>query len=76
MDFGCQPASGTTETMISIPLFCRRALLVDANNRGVDHLHLAVMDFGDSVHEAVPHACFPPSDEAIVTGGAWTIPLW
>lgn len=21
MDFGCEPASGTTETMISIPLF-------------------------------------------------------
>lgn len=48
---------------------------MDANNGGVDHLHLAIMGFGDGVHEAVPHTCFPPSDEAVVTGGAWSTPL-
>lgn len=57
------------------PPFCRRALLMDANNGGIDHLHLTIMDFGDGVHEAVPHTCFPPSHEAIVAGGAWAISL-
>jgi hypothetical protein len=49
---------------------------MDANNRGVDHLHLTVMGFGDGIHEAVPHTCFPPSDKAIVARGSWAVSLW
>lgn len=30
---------------------------------------------GDGVHHPIPHTCFPPSHEAVVAGGAWTIAL-
>lgn len=49
---------------------------MDANNGGVYHLRVAVMAFGDGVHEAVPHTCFTPSDKAIVAGGAGAVSLW
>jgi hypothetical protein len=57
------------------PPFCRRALLMDANYGGIDHLQFAIMGLGDGIHEAVPNTCFAPSDKAIVAGGAWAVPL-
>jgi hypothetical protein len=58
------------------PPFCRRALLMDANYGGIDHLQPTIMGLGDGIHEAVPNTCFAPSDKAIVAGGAWAVPLW
>ncbi len=57
------------------PLFCRRGLLVGANGGAVDHLYVAVVGGGHGIHQSVPHTCFPPSNEAIVAGGARTIAL-
>jgi len=37
-----------------------------ANDRTVDHLHLAVVRLDDGVHHAVPDAGHPPPIEAIV----------
>ena len=50
------------------------ALLMNANNGGVDHLH-CFMGFGDGIHETVSHPCFSPSDEAAVAGCAKAIAL-
>lgn len=41
----------------------------------VSIFHCAVMGFGDGIHEAVPHTCFPPSDEAIVAGSVRPVSL-
>ena len=57
------------------PLFCRRGLLVDANGGAVDHLDVAVVRGGDSVHQPVPDARLPPSHEAVVAGGARAVSL-
>lgn len=73
MDFGCEPASGTTEAMISIALFCRRSLLVRSDGSAVDHLDVAIMCSGDGVHHPIPHACFAPSYKAVVAGRARAI---
>ena len=48
------------------PPFCRRALLMDANDGTVDHLHVALVRRDDGVHETVPHARLSPPIEAIV----------
>jgi hypothetical protein len=42
MDFGREPASGATKTMISISHFCRRSLLVRPEGSAVDHLDAAI----------------------------------
>src|SRR3954470_5173169 len=44
-------------------------MLMDANNRGVDHLHSGIMGAGQCTHELCPHAPPSPADEAIVAGG-------
>lgn len=33
------------------------------------------MGSGDGVHHPIPDACFSPSDETIVAGGAWSVAL-
>lgn len=57
------------------PPFCRRGLLMGANGGAVDHLDVAVVDGGDSVHHSIPDTSLPPSHEAVVAGGARTIAL-
>lgn len=57
------------------PPFCRRSLLVRPDGTAVDHLDVANMGSGDSVHQPIPHACLSPSHEAVVAGGARTIAL-
>src|SRR5262250_3963412 len=62
VDFGREPASGATETMICVcaPLFCRRSLLVGTNRSAVDHLDVAVVCGGDGVHHPIPYTRLPP----------------
>jgi hypothetical protein len=55
------------------PLFRCRSLLVRPERSAVDHLDLAVVRGTDGVHQPVPHACLPPSVEAVVAGGSRTI---
>src|SRR6476660_6352215 len=44
-------------------------MLVDPDDGGVDHLHIAVMGCSDRIHQAVPDASFAPAVEAVVNGG-------
>ena len=39
---------------------------MDAHDRAVDHLHLAIVRFRHRVHETIPHAGLSPAVEAIV----------
>ena len=41
---------------------------MDAHDRAVDHLHLAVVRLDDGIHQAIPDACLAPAVEAIVGG--------
>jgi hypothetical protein len=38
---------------------------MDAHDRAVDHLHLAVVRLDDGIHQAIPDACLAPAVEAI-----------
>jgi hypothetical protein len=40
------------------------SVLVHAQNGGIDHLHRRVMTGGQRIHDLVPHASPPPTDEA------------
>jgi hypothetical protein len=44
-------------------------MLVHAHNGGIDHLHRRVMTGGQRIHDLVPYASPPPTNEAIVTSG-------
>ena len=44
-----------------------------ANRRAVDHLDVTVVSGSNGIHHTVPDPGFPPSHEAVVTGGAWAI---
>ena len=39
---------------------------MNAHDRAVDHLHLAVVRLDDRIHQAIPDACLAPAVEAIV----------
>src|SRR3954471_14958809 len=39
---------------------------MDADNGSVDHLDGAVMDFGEGLHDQVPDASNPPTNEPVV----------
>lgn len=75
VDFGREPASAATETMIWTLLFCRRSLLVRPDRGTVDHLDVAVVRCADGVHQSVPYARLPPSIEAVLAGGARAVTL-
>jgi hypothetical protein len=49
------------------------SVLVHAHDGGIDHLHRRVMAGGQRIHDAVPDACLPPTNEAIIASGAGTI---
>src|ERR1700738_2562432 len=49
------------------------SVLVHANNGGIDHLHRRVMTGGQRIHDPVPYASLPPTNEAIITSSAGTI---
>lgn len=48
---------------------------MDAHDRAVDHLDLAIVGFDDAVHQAIPDACLAPPVEAIVGGRVRPISL-
>ena len=48
---------------------------MNAHDRAVDHLHLAVVGFHDRVHHPISDAGFAPAVEAIVDGRVRTIAL-
>ncbi len=48
---------------------------MNAHNRTVDHLHLAVVRLDDAIHQAIPDARFAPAVEPIVGGRIRPIPL-
>jgi hypothetical protein len=52
------------------------SMLVNAHDRGIDHLHRRIMTGGQRIHDLVPDASPPPPNEAIVTSGAGTIGRW
>jgi len=48
---------------------------MDAHDRAVDHLHLAVVRLDDRIHHAIPDACLAPAVEAIVGARVWPVSL-
>jgi hypothetical protein len=52
------------------------SVLVQAHNGGIDYLHRRVMTGGQRIHDLVPYASPPPTNEAIVTSGTGIMGLW
>lgn len=48
---------------------------MNAHDRAVDHLHLAVVRLHDGVHQLVPDASFPPAIEPVVDRRVGTVAL-
>jgi hypothetical protein len=44
-------------------------MLMDADRRGVDHLHIAVVSCGNTLQKPIPDAGFAPAVEAVHAGG-------
>ena len=44
-----------------------------AYDGGIDHLHGRVMTGGQGIHDPVPYAGLPPTNEAIIASDAGTI---
>jgi hypothetical protein len=42
-------------------------VLVYPHDGGIDHLHSVVMTSGQGIHDPVPNASLPPTNEAIIT---------
>ena len=51
-------------------------MLVNPNDRGVDHLHGRIVSGCECIHDLIPDACLPPADEAIVAGGMGSVAVW
>ena len=49
------------------------SMLVHSHDRGIDHLHRSVMTSGQCVHDPVPYASLPPTNEAIIASSPRTI---
>jgi hypothetical protein len=45
------------------------AMLVHAHDRSIDHLHRRIMTISQRIHDLVPDASPPPTNEAILTSG-------
>lgn len=44
-----------------------------AYDGGIDHLHRRVMTGGQRIHDPIPDASLPPTNEAVVASGAGAI---
>ena len=51
------------------------SVLVHTHDGGINHLHRRVTAGGQRIHDAVPDASLPPTNEAIIASGAGTIGL-
>jgi len=69
-----QPSSRTTDVLVTI-VRDARSVLVYARDEGIDHLHRRVMNGGQRIHDPVPDARPPPTNEAVVAGRAGFIGL-
>jgi hypothetical protein len=49
------------------------SVLMHAYDGGIDHLHGRVMTGGQGIHDPVPYAGLPPTNEAIIASDAGTI---
>src|SRR5260370_10887111 len=72
VNLAVEPASRPAHVFLSVRRD-RGSVLVYTPHRGIDHLHRRVMAGGQRIHDAVPDACLPPTNEAIITSGAGTI---
>jgi len=50
-------------------------MLMHADGRAVDHLHIALVGGGDGIHQPIPDARFAPAYEAVVAGRVGAITL-
>ena len=48
---------------------------MNAHDRAVDHLHLAVVRLDNAIHQAIPDTCLAPTVEAIVSARVRPVPL-
>ena len=74
VNFAGQAPSRATHILV-IVVRDAGSVLVHAHDGGIDHLHRRVMTGGQRTHDLVPDASPPPTNEAVVTGGAGTIGL-
>lgn len=75
MDFCREPASGTTETIISIPIFYVTACWWGRTEVLVDYLDVTVEGGGKGIKHPILDPCLAPHDEAVVASGSRTIPF-
>jgi hypothetical protein len=66
----CQHPSQQARSTISGPDLHTASRIQSRSLRTLLTLRISTMDFGGGVHEAIPHTCCPPSNEAIVADGA------
>ena len=48
---------------------------MNAHDRTVDHLHIAVVSLDDGIHQMIPDTCLAPAVEAIVGGRVRHVPF-
>src|ERR1041384_549385 len=75
MNLAGQSTSCPSYRLSSVPCDAR-PMLMDANDRRVDHLHGGIMGAGQRVHNADPDASSSPTNEAIVAGRVRTEVDW
>ena len=64
MNLSCQSASRPTHQLLTVGRDAR-AVLVDADDGRVNHLHRCIIIGGQRVHKLVPHASSAPASETI-----------
>ncbi|MDA9504266.1 hypothetical protein XI09_05780 [Bradyrhizobium sp. CCBAU 11386] len=74
VNLACQPSSRTTYILVAI-VRDAGSVLVYTHDGGIDHLHRRVVTGGQRIHDPVPDARPPPTNEAIVAGCAGTVGL-
>ena len=62
------PPLEAAHTMNCVNFFYVGGMLMNAHDRRVDHLDIAVVGLGDGVHEPIPMTGLAPAVEAIVAG--------
>jgi hypothetical protein len=72
VDFGRQPSAGASKFFVGAILSATRVLM-GADYRAVDHLHLSIVPMRDGSQDTIPDACATPSNEPVVAGGVRSI---
>jgi len=74
MDFSRQTSTRTPKAFAVIILDAT-CVLVGADYRAVNHLHLSIVPMRDGSQDTIPNACATPTHEAIVAGGVGAVVL-